>query len=52
MSFIYDIRHNDVSSSEYVVSIGRMILTDGVSTLSWWLGLSTPETLRDMPAVE
>jgi hypothetical protein len=25
--------------------------TDGVSTLSWWLGLSVPETLRAMPAV-
>jgi hypothetical protein len=25
--------------------------TDGVSTLSWWWGLSTPETLRAMPAV-
>jgi hypothetical protein len=26
-------------------------LTDGVSTLSWWRGLSAPETLRAMPAV-
>jgi hypothetical protein len=25
--------------------------TDGVSTLSWWLGLSAPETLSAMPAV-
>jgi hypothetical protein len=25
--------------------------TDGVSTLLWWWGLSTPETLRAMPAV-
>jgi hypothetical protein len=25
--------------------------TDGVSTLSWWWGLSAPETLRAMPAV-
>jgi hypothetical protein len=24
---------------------------DGVSTLSWWWGLSAPETLRAMPAV-
>jgi hypothetical protein len=27
------------------------IPTDGVSTLSWWWGLSAPETLRVMPAV-
>jgi hypothetical protein len=25
--------------------------TDGVSTLSWWWGLSAPETVRAMPAV-
>jgi hypothetical protein len=25
--------------------------TDGVSALSWWRGLSYPETLRAMPAV-
>jgi hypothetical protein len=25
--------------------------TDVVSTLSWWWGLSAPETLRAMPAV-
>jgi hypothetical protein len=25
--------------------------TDGVSTLSWWWGLSAPETLKAMPAV-
>jgi hypothetical protein len=25
--------------------------TDGVSTLSWWWGLSAPEILRAMPAV-
>jgi hypothetical protein len=31
----------------------RLILgpTYGVSTLSWWRGLSAPETLRAMPAV-
>jgi hypothetical protein len=28
-----------------------MFPTDGVSTLSWWWGLSAPETLRAMPAV-
>jgi hypothetical protein len=27
------------------------IPTNGVSTLSWWWGLSSPETLRAMPAV-
>jgi hypothetical protein len=27
------------------------IPTDGVSTLSWWWGLSAPETLRAMLAV-
>jgi hypothetical protein len=30
----------------------RLIIPlDGVSTLSWWWGLSAPETLRAMPAV-
>jgi hypothetical protein len=30
---------------------GSVIPTDGVSPLSWWWGLSAPETLRAMPAV-
>jgi hypothetical protein len=29
----------------------QTIPNDGVSTLSWWWGLSAPETLRAMPAV-
>jgi hypothetical protein len=36
--------HNNV-----VVSVS--LPTDGVSTLSWWWGLSAPETLRAMAAV-
>jgi hypothetical protein len=28
-----------------------VILTDGVSTLSWWWSSSAPESLRAMPAV-
>jgi hypothetical protein len=29
----------------------KEVPADGVSTLSWWWGLSAPETLRAMPAV-
>jgi hypothetical protein len=31
--------------------VSGFVPTDGVSTLSWWWGLSAPETLRDMPVV-
>jgi hypothetical protein len=33
------------------VSVNPELPTDGVSTLSWWWGLSAPETLRAMLAV-
>jgi hypothetical protein len=35
----------------YYKLLNHWIPTDGVSTLSWWWGLSSAETLRAMPAV-
>jgi hypothetical protein len=35
----------------YLVDYYVLDPTDVVSALSWWWGLSAPETLRAMPAV-
>jgi hypothetical protein len=34
-----------------LLGISLDVPTDGILALSWWWGLSAPETLRAMPAV-
>jgi hypothetical protein len=36
---------------DFILACIILFPTDGVSTLLWWWGLSSAETLRAMPAV-
>jgi hypothetical protein len=50
-SILHSHRRENLKSYTISVKYSEHIPIDAIGTLSWWLGLSAPETLRAIPAV-